>query len=302
MSYTPQDARLIAHTEALWNAINTFFARFTTADWMRPHGKDWTFGDVPYHLMYFQTLAAEAIKKGHTDEPHDEIRTLRELNAFNNSRFAARPANQTGVQSFSLFRRSEDVLRQAIRGLGGDQPDLDHEVWYGVLRARGWHTTRFMLDYNLWHNWLHFTESYLRYHDDLPPLDAELMHRTLDLHMELTAGALNHAAAKERFTWELALSGNGGGIWTFVVENGDGHVQAGKLEGETPDVRMERSIEVHLKSTGFRMLHPLRALALSKIKTNGGINKITMLGKLFAPKDDEEWTPISEAEIAAVRP
>lgn len=294
MTYTPQDARLSAHNETQWDMLNNFFAHFTTQDWMRPHGREWTFGDVPYHMMYFQSLAVESIRKGQTDTEHQEIRTMRELNQFNQSRFAARPSNQTGEQSFALFRRSQETLRTTLRSLGGDQPDFDHLVWYGVLRARGWHTTRFMMEYTYWHNWLHFSEATLRYNNQLPPISAEMMHHALTLHMDFTAGALNHRVAADRFVWVLTLTGSGGGTWTITVDKGEGHAHEGEPDSGTPDLYMTRPIDVHLKAA-FNMMNPLRVSMFTRI--TGAARKRALLAKLFTPAPDEVWTPIDESEV-----
>jgi len=294
MTYTPQDARLSAHNETQWDMLNNFFAHFTTQDWMRPHGREWTFGDVPYHMMYFQSLAVESIRKGQADTEHQEIRTMRELNQFNQSRFAARPSNQTGEQSFALFRRSKKPLRTTLRALGGDQPDFDHLVWYGVLRARGWHTTRFMMEYTYWHNWLHFSEATLRYNNQLPPISAEMMHHALTLHMDFTAGALNHRAAADRFVWVLTLTGSGGGTWTITVDKGEGHAHEGEPDSGTPDLYMTRPIDVHLKAA-FNMMNPLRVSMFTRI--TGAARKRALLAKLFTPAPDEVWTPIDESEV-----
>jgi hypothetical protein len=292
------DQQLIAHTESMWSALNSFFARFTTTDWARPHGKDWNFGDVPYHLKYFHVLAADAIRHGAhaTHDDQVEVRTLGELDEYNRLRFKQRPHNQTGAQSFNLFRRSQDTLREALDAAGADA--LDRRVWFPLMRARGWHSTRFVLEYIYWHNWLHFSEAQLRFNDRLPNIDSDMMHHAVHFHMHEIAGALDQRHAPPHLVWMHTLTGNGGGTWTYIIENQRARVIDGEPSDGRFDVRVEHGIDTYLKTMTFGMLSPLRAALTGQTRITGA-RTAARLARMFTPSPDQAWQPMmdDEAEI-----
>ena len=300
------DAQLLAHTEAMWSSLNSFFAHFTSSDWGLKHGKDWNFGDVPYHLKYFQMLAADAIKTGGAANQEDqvEVRTLSELNAFNKMRFAERPKNQTGVQSFNLFRRSQDVLQEAIYSTGeAGKPDLDKQIWFPLMRARGWHSVRFVLEYMYWHNWLHYSEAQLRYSDELPPLNDDMMHHGVNFHMHEIAGAVDRKRAPEHMVWLHQLMGHGGGSWTYTIDHGWAKVFDGEPGDGKFDVWVEHGIATYLKSMTFGMLNPLRAVLTGQTHIKGALT-VAKLGRIFTPPEDQTWQPMqdTEAEETVLQP
>jgi len=292
------DTLLIAHTEELWAAINLFFAHFASSDWGRPHGKDWNFGDVPYHLKYFHILAADAIKHGREAAQDElvEVRTLSELTAFNKSRFAERPHNQTGAQSFNLFKRSQEILRDAIKASGdGTTPNLDRQVWFPLMRARGWHSMRFVLEYMYWHNWLHFSEAQLRLTNELPPIDADMMHRAVHFHMHEIAGAVDQRHAPQRLVWLHRLTGDGGGAWTYVIDKGWAKVADGEPADGRCDVLVEHGIDTYLKTMAFGMLSPLRAALTGQTHLKGA-RTVAKLARIFSPPEDQQWQPMQDIE------
>ncbi len=296
MTYTPDDAQLIKDLELEWDVIDGFFGRFSTADWMRPHGKDWTFGDVPYHLMVFHNLFAESLRRGTNHDGEPEIRTLRELNQWNAARFQQRPTNQTGAQSFGLLKRSIENMHTAMRALGNPEPDMDRPCWLPLLRVRGVHTARIAIDYTYWHDWLHLCEANLRYNDHLPRYTDEMMHRALNFHMHITARSVDPSKITGDYVWHLDLLGNGGGAWTFNFSpNVPVLVQQGLIG--TPNLHTTRTIADYLKLTAFNMMriNPLQTMFNSARSYEA--RKLAHIQALFNGSEDQVMQPIEDAEI-----
>ena len=58
-------AGMEAVLEELWALLDGIFAQFTPSDWRQPHGPDWLFSDLPYHLGYIDRLVvAEPLQFG----------------------------------------------------------------------------------------------------------------------------------------------------------------------------------------------------------------------------------------------
>ncbi|MFN8372840.1 MAG: SCP2 sterol-binding domain-containing protein [Anaerolineae bacterium] len=247
--------------------------------------------DVPYHLAYFNRLIADAIKRGARSSEEDAISTIEELNAWNNEQFSHRPQDYTPQQAVDEMRESQAYLRRIARESSSESP-----VWLPVLTVRGWRTTRFALAYNYWHTWLHFSEAYLRRHDALPAIPASLMKRGLDFYMELTSKAINReAAANERLIWALTLTGDGGGSWTFVVENGECHIVHG--DSSRADITLTTDISTYLKTSAFAIQNPLLPMLTGKTHIRG-MGKVRKLQKLFTPTARQIWQPIEQGTAA----
>jgi hypothetical protein len=45
-------SRLATHLEELWAHFDTLYDGLKPTDWSRPHGKDWTYADLLYHMTY----------------------------------------------------------------------------------------------------------------------------------------------------------------------------------------------------------------------------------------------------------
>lgn len=282
------DRKLIADHQALWSALNGFMGKFAALDWQQPHGKMWTFGEVPYHLTLFNNLIAEALRQGRNAPPEGEIRTIEQLNIWNDTNFQMRPTGQTGQQSFDQMRQSQDNLAAAVH----DLTDPDQPVWLPILRVRGWRTARLAMEYSYWHTWLHFMEAHLRRDDHLPQITPLQMRRALDFDMEVTAGGVMPDRADSRFVWQLELDNSG--QWIFDIGDGRGMVMTG--HADKADVVMRTDIETYLRTSRFGMQKPSVALLTGKIRVKG-LGKVAKLQRLFASTPDQVWQPMERGMI-----
>ncbi len=296
-SLSQADAVLIADQEALWTALNRFFNRLSSADWSHAHGKAWTFADVPYHLACFNRLLVDAIEQGAAVVEPAAITTLAELDAWNQAQFARRSIGQTGRQAFDAMRASQDTLRILLQRLvdhHGAQA-LDRPLWLPILRVRGWRTLRLALEYNLWHQWLHFAEARLRRDNTLPHLPQSAVERALDFMMELIAGAVT--PTQQTLRWTLSLSGEGGGEWTFHVGEGGCRVEPGPVD--SPDIHMSTDIATYLKAFTFGLQNPMLAMLKGQIKVQG-LTRVGQLQRLFAVSPNHVWPPMARGTAVPV--
>ncbi|HEX2618631.1 MAG TPA: DinB family protein, partial [Phototrophicaceae bacterium] len=184
MMLSATDQQLVADHEALWSVVNGFFGKFTALDWSSAHGNQWTFGEVPYHLMYFNRLLGDAINAGRS-MPQDQLKmvaTMQQLNVWNDSHFAQRPPGYTGMKAFEEMQETQAVLRDIIQSA-----DFDSPAWLPLLQVRGWRTVRFVVEYSYFHTWYHLAEAYLRFYSDhhLPELTTAQHTRALDFYMDV---------------------------------------------------------------------------------------------------------------------
>jgi putative sterol carrier protein len=126
---------LMTDLEGLWQRFDQLFDSLGPGDWSRKHGKHWTFADVPYHLAYFdREMIATPIERGRNVPAEEQrpMRTVAEMNAWNEARFAQRPANQTPQQSLEQMQASRQAIRRAVAQLS------DAEVNFtGVMDITG---------------------------------------------------------------------------------------------------------------------------------------------------------------------
>src|SRR5262249_23758386 len=117
---------LLADLENLWTCCDALFDGMSVQDWTRPHGPDWVFADLPYHLAYFDRDLTESRGERGEEVPRAErvqYRSLADLARFNAGKFAERPAGQTVATSIAQMRASRERLRAVVAGMG--DADLD---------------------------------------------------------------------------------------------------------------------------------------------------------------------------------
>jgi len=110
----------------------------TPADWSQKHGDDWTFADVPYHMTYVdRDLVTTALEQGENASTDGQkvMRTLRELNVYNELKFAERPNSQTGDQSVDQWRAVRGGLQNVMSQMSDE--DLGKPTWFPLLGGGG---------------------------------------------------------------------------------------------------------------------------------------------------------------------
>jgi hypothetical protein len=155
---------MLAGIENVWDCFDQMMGELKTAeDWAKPHGKDWTMADVPFHMMYTERdLVAGPIQRGRNVPATEQRvqRTLRELNDWNEAKFAARPVGQTPAESWSQWRDVREAVRQTLRSLDDSQLMSD-QVWF-PLTGCGWVPAMVAVTFGLGHGWGEFVA--MRYH------------------------------------------------------------------------------------------------------------------------------------------
>src|SRR5215510_3345021 len=90
-------SRMRSWLEELWSALDSLFEAMSPADWQSPHGPDWIFADIPYHLSYIdRDCVARPIELGEALPVTERVQlsNFNELNVWNQSKFALRPEGQ----------------------------------------------------------------------------------------------------------------------------------------------------------------------------------------------------------------
>jgi len=106
--------------EELWSALDSLFEEMSPADWQRPHGPDWIFADLPYHLSYIDRYCvARPIELGEALPAAEQVqlRSLNELNAWNQGKFAARPEGQKVERSLEQMYESWEYVRKVTAAM-----------------------------------------------------------------------------------------------------------------------------------------------------------------------------------------
>src|SRR6185369_14871297 len=167
--------------EELWSSLDSLFAELAPADWQSPHGPDWIFADLPYHLSYIDQLCvARPIELGAALPVADQIqlRTLNELNAWNQGKFAARPEGLKIERSLDEMYSSRECVRQLIGTM--TDADLARPAWFHLLNMRGFRTAQAVLAFGVGHTWQHLEEARVRRGHAGTMLAPELTHAMLN--------------------------------------------------------------------------------------------------------------------------
>ncbi len=282
-----QQTLILADLETLWAALDEFFDRFSPQDWSRKHGKEWTFADMPYHLAYFNQTVVNGVRN---DNDQQAKSTLQELNAWNNAQFARRSASQAGAQALKYLHTTQAALKEAAARHSPDTP-----VFLPLIIVGGWRTLAFSLEYLLNHTWLHFTESHLRYDDRLPDLPGNLVYRILNFSMEMAAGALRpEDLSGVHLATTLQLTGDGGGAWTFVMQ--DGQCEVAAQEAAQPDAVISTDIATYLKTSIYGMQNPVLALLTGKSRIKG-LRQARQFQALFADTPSRVWQLVERGSV-----
>jgi len=272
-------SQTLADLETIWASLDSFYQRFSPQDWARKHGKEWTFADMPYHLAYFNQTVVNNIKN---DGGGQARLTLQELNTWNDAHFAKRPASQAGANGLAYLHETQAALRQLTAQHPPETP-----VFLPLIIVGGWRSLSFALEYLLDHTWLHFTESHLRYDQNLPGLPSALVNRVLNFSMEMARGALRaEDLVGVNLVTILRLTGDGGGVWTFTMRAGNCQLEANAVP--QADAEITTDIATYLKTSVHNMQSPILALLLGKTKIKGMAGG-GQFQKIFATTPSRIW-------------
>ena len=280
-------ASRMAQLEEMWADFDELCASFAPDDWARPHGPDWTFADVPYHMYYFdQELIADGIAKG-PDVPVDQqvaMHTMGDVSAWNASWFARRPADQTPDKSLLQMRSSREAIRRAVAGLS--DADLAWPVWFSLVSVRGWRTVDFALWVCLIHTWMEFMQLRLHAQRDRPVPSPAITHIAIGGYTRLLQIFLDQErAAETRLTAIREITGPGGGAWTIEVVDGACTITEGRPA--QADLVVAQSPEVYVKA-------PLPIVVMKNREAQvSDWEKLAIFSQLFPPPPrDKIITPL----------
>jgi hypothetical protein len=242
--------------EALWASLDTLFEEMSPADWGLPHGPDWVFADVPYHLAYIDRLmVVQPIELGESLAPVDQVRlrSFNDLNAWNQANFAARPAGQTVQTSLEQMHSSRDRIRRITAEM--TDVDLSRSAWFPALNMRGWRSAEIALNFCLGHTWQHMEEARVRHGHAGTMVGPDLTHALLAgdafgipgyLKVPTTTLFLDSEQAHELdFSLALDITGPGGGIWSFRASEDGWLVE--EVESAGTDLVLTQDLDTYIK-------------------------------------------------------
>ena len=246
--------------EELWSALDSLFEEMSPADWQRPHGPDWIFADLPYHLSYIDRLCvARPIELGEALPAAEQVqlRTLNELNAWNQGNFAARPEGQNVEISLEQMYESREYVRKVTAGL--IDADLANPAWFPLLNMRGFRSVQVALAFCAGHIWQHMEEARVHHGHTGTLVGPELTHAMLNgripgiplyLIMPSTTLFLDAGRAKELdFSFALNITGPGGGLWDFHTS--DTGWQVVEVESADTDLMLSMDLDTYIKMRHF---------------------------------------------------
>ena len=278
----PADTRamvseLTTQLEELWTHFDTLYDGLQPTDWSRPHGKDWTYADLLYHMTYCDREAvAMAVERGRALPASEQVlcTTFAELAVWNARKFAERPANETVEQSLTAMRQARDAVRRVLSGLNDDELHT-RESWF---LFRGWGPAYDNLAWCRAHTWNEFMQFRILLGRDTPVPSAAVTHAALGFDLGLYELALDRALARTTaLTVVMAFSDEGVGPFTLRVA--DGTVKASEGRADAPDLVMTQSAVTFMK-TIYGLHNPVTAIQNGEIQVSD-FDALEMFAQLF---------------------
>ncbi|MEZ4771470.1 MAG: DinB family protein [Caldilineales bacterium] len=240
MTDHPRTEALIAQLENLWACFDELFDSFSTADWQKRHGDDWTLADVPYHLAYYDTeIIAFPLKQGPelADSDRIEVNSMAALHSWNASQFARRSAYSDPHKAVARWQTTRQEILDQLEGM--TDADLERPTWMALTQSRGWRTAEFACVACLAHGWIEFMELRHYAEREAPEPAPEVTHTALDAFLRLHQSLLDRNAAGNReFTLVWEITGPGGGAWTTRVAGGETSLSQGRASDADLTLRM----------------------------------------------------------------
>jgi hypothetical protein len=240
---------IMAQVEEMWTHLNALFNIIDETDaWDSPHGVDWTFADVPYHLAYFNLeLVARPVELG-PDFPENErlsFASVEDVNGWNESHFAARPAGQTGPESLAQVRASWDEIGRVASTMTDD--DLDRPYWTPFLGGM-WQTAADGLGWSLGHDCGEFMQLRIHMGRQEPVPSAEITNYYLNgMISGIFPLFLDEEAAQDQ-TFTTIYDFTDPGVDALTMRVADGVVKVEPGRSEKVDLVITQSAEAFEKT------------------------------------------------------
>lgn len=269
--------------ETGWKLFDDVYDALAPKQWSKKFGSTWTFAWQPYHLAFFDAMAAKYLAYG-PDVPADDkmhLRTVGEINDWNGREFAKRGANHTFQNSLEEMRKSRDALRRHIDEMS--DRDLERPAWIPLIF--GWGTAGDLLKMVIVHNVAEYWKLWIRTGKRGPAPSPSAVRLRLAFVMNFMPASLNRELAAMRpFTVVWDFEGPGGGAWTLSVADGQCTVTEGGAP--RPDLKIRMKPENFHKIVA-KMTPPPLLLLTGQMKVKG-LGALGTFGKLFPdPKPDQ---------------
>jgi len=218
--------------EEVWAALDALFANMTTADWQQPHGPDWVFAELPYHLAYIDhDLVIHPVTAG-ADLPEAEqlsLGSLGALNKWNQEKLRERPDNLPISAAITQMEASRQKLRHLLAGM--TDADLMRPAWFALLGDRGFRPAMGAILFGLIHTWGHYEEARIRRGIAESTMSPETLLAMIGLSIPVLAIFYDaQKAAELDFSFGFALSGRSSGSWLFQAKDGEWHITESALD------------------------------------------------------------------------
>lgn len=270
---------IMKQVEEMWDHQDTLFRIIDVEDdWDHPHGRDWTFADVPYHLAYCnRDLVARGMELG-SDLPAEEqvaVAGIEGVNEWNEMKFGERPAGQTPAETLAEVRASWDAIRRVTWAM--KDADLERPFWMPL--AGQWLDARFALNWTLAHDWSEFMQLRIHMGRSEPVASPEITNHYLGwmLGMLYPFFLNEEAAAGRTFTAVMAFTDPGVSDFTIRVADGEATAQPGGAADA--DLVITQSSEV-FESTFRGIKDPAEAMSDGSVQVSD-MAQLAVLGELF---------------------
>ena len=281
---------LMALEEELWSNWDIIFDGLDERGWFHKHGKDWVFADVPYHLAYIERdVVANSIIMGANlpESSRVELKTIADLNKWNEKKFAERPFGQRATESLVQSRKARDSVRHAMAGLSDN--DLIRPAWCITPPTRGMRTVEFLLKWDILHNWTELITMRSYVHRSDPVLSPELNHTAISMMMKMMPCFINRSQAQGReISVLMEFTDPGVGTWNLDI---DGRVLTCEENDKKANLVMKMRSDTFVRMSGG-LINPMVAMLNGTIRVHG-LRYVPVFGRLMAPlQPNQEIMPV----------
>lgn len=280
MSDRKQIEAFMGQIEELWSHQETLFQIIEAEGlWDRPHGPDWTYADVPYHLAYCNVdLVARPMELGR-DLPADERLSLvgtEGVNSWNEQKFAERPADQTPAETMAQLHDSWDYIRQVTSQM--TDADLERPFWL-PFNGGAWQTAIAGLFFSRNHDWSEFMQLRIHMGRSEPIPSPEITTQYLQtISGFIFPMSVNQEAAKGRhFKGTFSFTDPGVEAFTVLVRDGAASIVPGSLE----DADLVLTMSAETFESGIRGIQTMPKSIESGAIQVSDFEALAIFGQLF---------------------